>query len=88
MKTSRNGFLNSPTLCQKAFDFETNFLHVEIYRISYGLWMPKMSFQTDALSSAYDWLDSHAPQYYWHRAPPIKHQLENMSDWVDEQRKL
>ena len=63
------------------------FLHVKIYRISYGLWILKMSFQTDALSSAYDWLDSHAPQYYWHRAPPIKHQFENLSEWVNEQRK-
>ena len=59
------------------------FLHAKIYHI----WMLKMSFQTDALSSAYDWLDSHAPQYYWRRAPPIKHQFENLSEWVNEQRK-
>ena len=34
-----------------------------------------MSFPTDALSSAYDWLDSPPPRL---RAPHIKHQLENL----------
>ena len=46
-----------------------------------------MSFQTNALSSAHDSLDFPVPQYDCRRAPPIKHQFENLSEWIDEQRK-
>ena len=37
-----------------------------------------MSFQTDGLSSAYDWLDFPPPRFDWLRAPRITLQLENL----------
>ena len=61
-------FSVSPPLCQITFDFETNFLHVKTFQERFPLFIDyeySLSFQTYALSSAFDWLDSPTPKYDW-----------------------